>query len=241
MKASRNRLTPFLVITLIVLLWILIFILVYKVMKNVNAEKVKKLKLDDDLVQELYSYVTEDDIKFYTEGNFTVSTLPNNYIFSKATKFLLLEDVVFKGNSLSITYDSLDGAIKTAFGPDFKYDLKNINGVVNTYIQLNEKNISVNIMYDANTNSYIGTIVNTEEPIVKVKYDLVGATKDENVNLKIGYVYYKIDGNYKICKDKTCTEIAKELDSIDNYEYETFVTVSLEKASDEIYYYNSNS
>ena len=54
MKASRNRLTPFLVIILIVLIWILVSLILYKLMRNGTFSNVKRLKLDDDLVQELY-------------------------------------------------------------------------------------------------------------------------------------------------------------------------------------------
>lgn len=243
MKKSRNRLTPLLVAILVCLVWILIFSIIYKLMNSRKTTSIKKLKLDDDLVQELYSYVTDDDILIYSENEYDISNLPSTFIFTKATKFMTIEDVELddKGQ-FKISYESLDGAIKTAFGPDFKYDLSNINDVVKTNFEIDDNNLLFDVRYDSNNKVYTGTykqLVNNQE--IKTKHELVQATKNSTVNLKIGYVIYKVSDKIQICSNSTCDKIEKEIDSLDNYEYDKFITVSLKKASDEVYYYDSNS
>lgn len=243
MKASRNRLTPFLVIILIVLIWILVSLILYKLMRNGTFSNVKRLKLDDDLVQELYSYITDEDIIIYSNKEYQLDNLPDTYIFSKATRFMTIEDVAFTNNKqFKISYESLDGAIKTAFGPDIKYDLSKLNAEIKTYFELNDHKLLFNVKYDSTSNSYIGTYTEIIIPdSVLVHHELIMATKNDTVNLKVGYIFYKQGDRYQICDDYTCQKIIKEVDNLDNYEYDKFITVSLKKASDEVYYYNSNS
>ena len=87
MLKSRNRVTPFLVAILVVLVWILIFSIIYKFIKNNNNRRIKRLKLDDDLVQELYSYISSDDILVYSLEKYSLDNLPIDFIFEKATNF----------------------------------------------------------------------------------------------------------------------------------------------------------
>ncbi len=243
MKASRNRLTPFLVIILIVLIWILVALILYKLMRNGTFSNIKRLKLDDDLVQELYSYITDEDIIIYSDHEYDLNTLPATYIFSKATRFMTIEDVEFTTNKqFKISYESLDSAIKTAFGPDIKYDLSKLNDTIKTNLELNDHKLLFKVKYDSVSNSYIGTYEEVTSPTpVLINHKLVMATKNDTVNLKVGYVFYKSGDKYQICDDYNCQKIVKEVDSLDNYDYEQFITVSLKKASDEVYYYNSNS
>lgn len=243
MKASRNRLTPFLVIILIVLIWILVALILYKLMRNGTFSNIKRLKLDDDLVQELYSYITDEDIITYAEHEYNLDTLPDTYIFSKATRFMTIEDVELTANKqVKISYEALDSAIKTAFGPDIKYDLSKLNGQIKTNFELNDHQLIFNIRYDSVSKSYIGTYEEVITPSsVLVNHKLTMATKNDTVNLKVGYVFYKQTDKYQICDDYECKKIIKEVDNLDNYEYDKFIKVSLKKASDEVYYYNSNS
>lgn len=243
MKASRNRLTPFLVIILIILIWILVSLILYKLMRNGSFSNVKRLKLDDDLVQELYSYITDEDIIIYADKEYQLDNLPDTYIFSKATRFMTIEDVALTNNNqFKISYESLDSAIKTAFGPDIKYDLSKLNSEIKTDFELNDHKLLFNVKYDNVSNSYIGTyteIVTSDS--VLVHHELIMATKNDTVNLKVGYLFYKQGDKYEICDDYTCQKIVKEVDNLDNYEYDKFITVSLKKASDEVYYYSGNS
>ncbi len=242
MSKSRNRVTPILVFILIVLIWILVALIIYKAMSNGVFEK--KLKLNDDLVQELYSYVTDEDIILYSSNKYDINSLPSEYIFSKATKVMTLEDIELSNNQFTIDYDSLDGAIKTTFGPDIKYDLSNINGEVQTYLETEEEyKIILNVKYDSKNKKYYGTYSTTgKENEVKIKKSLVSATKGEYVNLKVGYVFYKFDNDkYKICSNEKCERVVKEVENIDDYKFDSFVNISLKKASDEVYYYYKNS
>ena len=242
MKKSRNRITPMLVIVLIVLIWILIACIIYKLTKN-GTIGVKRLKLEDDLVQELYSYTTDDDIFLYTKSEYSIENLPSEYIFSKASRFMTLEDVELNETSKQfvITNECLDSAIKTAFGPDFKYDLSQLNSSVKTEFELNEHKLLFNVKYDSATKNYIGTyseILTTDDILVTKK--LLAATKNDTVNLRVGYYFYKYDTNYKICNNEKCEEIVEEVDSLDDLKYDKYITISLKKASDEVYYYYSN-
>ena len=242
MKRSRNRVTPFLVAILVVLVWILIFSVIYKFIQNNNRRRIKRLKLDDDLVQELYSYITANDLLVYSKKEYNINNLPIEFIFSKATDFMTLEDIELNSkNEFKISYESLDSAIKTAFGPDIKYDLSDINGKIETNFEINDKKLLFNVKYDKSNKVYYGnyeTIKDTKN--VNVKKELVQATKTNTVNLKIAYVIYKNGDKIQICSDNKCTKIEKEIDNFDNYKYDKYVTVSLKKASDEVYYYDSN-
>ena len=242
MKKSRNRVTPILVIILIVLIWVLFACIIYKLTKN-GTIGVKRLKLEDDLVQELYSYTTDDDILLYSKSGYNIESLPSEYIFSKATRFMTLEDVELNDvtKQFSITQECLDSAIKTAFGPDFKAELKNIDASVKTDFELNEHKLLFKIKYDSSTNSYVGTYseITTNDNILVTK-KLLAATKSKTVNLRIGYYFYKFDTNYKICNDSKCDSIVEEVNSLDDLKYDKYITVSLKKASDEVYYYDSN-
>lgn len=242
MKNTRNRLTPFLVIILICLIWLMITILIYKLTIKRPVNNVKKLKLDDDLVQELYSYVTDEDIYVYSNGKYDVSNLPNTYIFGRATRYMTTEDIEF-GNQkqIKVSKESLDAAIKTSFGPDFTYDLSTLNGTIQTSFILNEKKLSFNVKYDSTSDSYIGIYSENNSNEILVHKELIGATKTDTVNLKVGYAFYKKGTKYQICNDSKCTKIVKELDSLDNFEFENELIVSYKKASDEVYYYHSNS
>lgn len=242
MKKSRNRVTPFLVAILVVLVWILIFSIIYKFIQNNNKRRIKRLKLDDDLVQELYSYITSNDILVYSKKEYTINNLPIEFIFSKATDFMTLEDIELNSkNEFKITYESLDSAIKTAFGPDIKYDLSDINGKIETNFEINDKKLLFNVKYDKNNKVYYGNYENIKDTKnINVKKELVQATKTNTVNLKIAYVIYKNGDKIQICSDNECTKIEKEIDNFDNYKYDKYVTVSLKKASDEVYYYDSN-
>lgn len=246
MKKSRNRLTPILVIILIILIWILAVTIIYKMVKNGTFIGSRKLKLNDDLVQELYSYVTDEDIVLYSNGKYDINSLPSDYIFSKATKFMTIEDIEFlDNNNFIISYESLDGAIKTAFGPDIKYDLSNINTQVKTYIETEEEyKLVLDVKYNSKTKEYYGTYTTTgKKDEVIIKKELVEASKDDYVNLKVGYIFYKYsDNKYKICNDINCSRVLKEVSTIDDYtDYDSYVTISLKKASDEVYYYYKNS
>lgn len=243
MIKSRNRVTPFLVGILVVLVWILIFSVIYKVLKNNNSHRIKRLKLDDDLVQELYSYITNDDIMIYSLDNYTIDNLPTNFIFRKATDFMTIEDIEMNSkNEFKISYESLDSAIKTAFGPDIKYDLSDINSSIKTNFELNDNKLLFNVKYDKNTNMYIGTYkIIKDEKEINVKKELVQATKTNTVNLKIAYVVYMNGDKIQICDDINCDKIEKEINNFDNYKYDKYVTISLKKASDDVYYYDSNS
>jgi len=240
-KNSRNRLTPLLVGILIGLIWLLIFLIIYKVLRNNSLKNVKKLKLDDDLVQELYMGISDDDILLYTTGKYTNSNLPVNYIFKRATKSMTIEDIEFKDNTFKITYDSLDSAIKTVYGPDFEYDLSKIDGSIETYIMLDGKYLLFNVKYDSNLNAYVGTYskIDTMSDI-KLKRELVQAYKDKNINLKIEYTIYKENGKYQICSDSSCSKIEKEVDNLDDYKSKKHVKVELKKASDDVYYFKEN-
>ena len=241
MKHSRNRITPFLVIVLLVLVWILISVIVYKLIAK-RLSNIKKLKLDDELVEELYSYVSDDDIFVFSDHDYTVDSLPDNYIIRKATSFMTIEDVAFSNNQIAISYESLDSAIKTAFGPDIKYDLTDFNGTVDTYLELDDYKLQFTMYYDKTTNSFVGTYQKVEhENDINVKRKLVQATKTDTVNLKIGYLFYKQGVNYQICSNSTCDKIIKEVSSLDDIEYDNYLVISLNKSSDEVYYYYKNS
>lgn len=242
MKISRNRVTPFLVAILVVLVWIFIFSVIYKFIQNNNRRRIKRLKLDDDLVQELYSYITANDLLVYSKKEYNINNLPIEFIFSKATDFMTLEDIELNSkNEFKISYESLDSAIKTAFGPDIKYDLSDINGKIETNFEINDKKLLFNVKYDKNNKVYYGNYeIIKDTKNINVKKELVQATKTNTVNLKIAYVIYKNGDKIQICSDNDCTKIEKEIDNFDNYKYDKYVTVSLKKASDEVYYYDSN-
>lgn len=242
MKRSRNRVTPFLVAILVILVWFLIFSIIYKTIQNRNSKRIKRLKLDDDLVQELYSYITSDDLLVYSEKDYNIENLPINFIFSEATDFMTLEDIELNSkNEFKITYESLDSAIKTAFGPDIKYDLSDINDKIKTNFEINDNKLLFNVKYDKDNKIYFGTYeIIKDEQIINVKKELVQATKTNTVNLKIAYVIYKNGDKIQICSDNECSKIEKEIDNFDSYKYDKFVTVSLKKASDEVYYYSND-
>lgn len=243
MKKSRNRVTPFLLALLVVLVWVFIFSVIYKVIKNNNNRRIKRLKLDDDLVQELYSYVTNEDILAYSLNKYSIDSLPSDFIFKKATDFMTIEDVELNSkNEFKILYESLDGAIKTAFGPDIKYDLSDINSSIKTNFELNDNKLLFDVKYDKDNKYYYGTYtIIKDEKEINVKKELVQATKTNTVNLKIAYVIYKNSDKIQICSDYKCDKIENEIDNFDDYKYDRYVTVSLKKASDDVYYYNSNS
>lgn len=244
MKGNRNRLTPFLVIILLVLIWILISIIIFKLMENGTIGNTKKLKLDDDLVQELYSYITLDDVKIYSSKDYDINTLPDTYIVSKASRFMTIEDIeLLNNNRFVISSNSLDNFIKTAFGPDIKYDLKDIKGKVESNLELNENKLLLDMTYDKINNNYVGYYKEIKyENEVLVKKELVQATKTDTVNLKINYVFYKKNNNkYDICKDAECNKILESIDNIDDYQLKDSMIVSFSKASDEVYYYQKNS
>lgn len=238
MEHSRNRVTPVLAIILINLIFILFASIYYKF--NNSKTKEKKLKLDDDLVQELYSYTNDEDVLLYSNKEYNIDNLPDYYIFSKATRFMTTEDIEMAGGQFKISYDSLDSAIKTAFGPDIKYNLSNINASIKTNFELDDNYLVFNVKYDKNTNSYIGTYTIYKDNGILVSKKLLSATKNNYVNLTIGYVFYKHDTNYKICNNSTCDKIDKEVDSLDNIDYSDKIVVSLNKASDDVYYYHHN-
>lgn len=241
MIKSRNRVTPILVIILIIVFWVFIGVLIYKLQQNISKNKVTKLKLEDDLVQELYSYISDEDVILFSEKKYDVTNLPNSYIFSKAVKKLTIEDIIFNKGQFIISYNALDNGIKMAFGPDMKYDLSTINDNVLTEFDLNDNNVVFNVRYNSSKKQYYGSYTLSKKSNIQVSKKLVSATKTDTVNLEVGYVFYKYDTNYKICNDKTCSKIIKEIDNIDDYDYskKTF-TISLKKASDDIYYYESN-
>lgn len=240
-KNSRNRLTPFLVAILICLVWILIFEIIYKVLHNNELKNIKKLKIDDDLVQELYVGINNDDILLYSTGNFDLQNLPVTHVFKKATKVMTSDEIELNNGKFKISKVALDGAIETVYGPDFKYDLTNINGKVDTYFILDEQYLSFDVKYDKATDCFIGTYSKIDnDSDINVKRELVQAYKDKKINLKIGYVIYKQTDKYQICSDSTCSNIIKEVDTLDNYKYDSYVKVSLAKASDEVYYFSSS-
>ena len=242
MKHSRNRLTPFLVIILIILIWILIAVVAYKLMHR-NAFKGTKLKLDDDLVQELYNSVNDEDIILFSNNKYDLNNLPGEYLIRKASLYMTLEDIEFT-NSMGfiLSYESLDSAIKMAFGPDIKYNLKNFSGEVDTYLEMDEKRLHFKMHYDDTINSYVGSYEEVAlDESIKVKRELLRATKTDTVNLRIGYFFYKEkDNKYQICKDASCKKIVKTIDSLD-IDYDNYIEVSMKKASDEVYYYYQNS
>lgn len=240
-RNSKNRLTPLLLGILIGLIWLLIFLIIYKVLHHNSLKNIKKLKLDDDLVQELYMGITDDDLLLYTTGKYTSSDLPVNYIFKRATKSMTREDIEFNKDTFKISYDSLDSAIKMVYGLDFKYDLSKIDDSIESYIMLDDKYLKFNVKYDSTNNVYYGTYSKYDKnDEIKIKRELVQAYKKNNINLKIGYVIYKENGKYQICKDSKCSKIEKEVDSLDNYKYNKFVNVELKKGNDDVYYYNSS-
>ncbi len=244
MKNSRNRLTPFLVIVLIVLIWVLIGLVIYKLMAKdiIHLDpNTKKLKLDDDLVQELYSYVTDDDIILYSSKDYTIDDIPLSYLISKGSKFMTIEDVYFESNKVTISYDSMDSAIKMAFGPDIKYEITSLDEVL-TYLELNDHRLALKLDYDADSENYVGTYREVSDPSeVKVAHKLLGATKNDTVNLEIGYFFYKGEDSYQICKDASCKSVKETITSLDDAKYDNTLIVSLKKASDGVYYYYKNS
>ena len=55
-------------------------------------------------------------------------------------------------------------------------------------------------------------------------------------------MFYKFDNDkYKICSNEKCERVVKEVENIDDYKFDSFVNISLKKASDEVYYYYKNS
>ena len=58
---NKNRLTPFLIISLIILIWILLAVLIFK---NSEIEKIidneKRIKINDGLIQELYDGILDE-------------------------------------------------------------------------------------------------------------------------------------------------------------------------------------
>ena len=239
MQKTRNRLTPFLEIILIVLIGVFVFVLINKLIVH-GKLGVKKYKLDDPLIQELYSGITDDDIKYLSRENHNSSSLDVGYIFTKATSSMTIEDIELGDKDFKISYDSLDSAIKTTFGPDYKYDLTSISGEYDSYFEIDDKRIVFKIRYDKDQQEYAGTYSYKENDNILVKKELVQATKTRLLNLKIAYTFYKHDGNYKICSDYKCSNIVKEVDDINNYKSDKYITVSLNKASDEAYYFDSN-
>ena len=129
-----------------------------------------------------------------------------------------------------------------AFGPDFKYDLSKINTNVLTSLSLKENSyLNLNIHYDSKSNNYLGNYVETEkQDKVKVYHKLVEATKTDTVNLKIGYLFYIKDNQYQICSDESCLKVVKQVSSLKDIDFDKFITINLKKASDEVYYYQSN-
>ena len=244
MIKTRNRLTPFLVMILIIEFGILCFVIVHKLRtSNKIGIGIKKYKLDDPLIQELYQSITDEDIKYFAEGEHDINTLTSGYIFTKATSNMTIEDFTLENKVVHLSYDSLDGGIKVAFGPDFKYDLSGINEKVNTYFEIDDKEVDFNIKYDNSKEEYTGNYVNKNlKNKILVKRKLSQATKNrsDELNLTIDYTLYKFDNNYKICSDYSCEKIVKEVENIDDIEYMNSTTVVLDKASDELYYYNKN-
>lgn len=240
MQKTRNRLTPFLEIILMVLIGVLFFVTINKMIKN-GKIVLKRFKLDDPLIQELYLNFNDEDIKYFSTKNHSISSLDAGYIFTKATSSMTIEDIELGDNTFKISYDSLDSAIKTTFGPDFKYDLSSIKGEFDTYFEIDDKIMVFNIRYDKANEEYIGNYTLRDKDTILVKKELVQAYKNRNLKLKVGYVFYKLDGNYKICDDSKCEKIVKEVDDIEKYDYKDFVTISLRKSSDEAYYYVSNN
>ena len=242
MIKTRNRLTPFLVIILILELGVWCFVFVHKLRVSEKIG-IRKYKLEDPLIQELYQNITDEDIKYYAEGKHDVNSLTSGYIFSKATKNMTVEDFKVENKMFYITYDALDFGIKIGFGPDFKYDLSSINGLVNTYFEINDKPVNFNVKYDSLKEEYTGLYsykdLNNE---IFVKRKLVQATKnrEDDLNLKIEYAFYKKSNKLQVCEDYRCEKIIKEVTNIDDVDYTNTMTVVLNKASDDLYYYAEN-
>ena len=244
MIKTRNRLTPFLIMIIIIELGVLCFVTVHKLkVSNKITIGIKKYKLDDPLIQELYQSITDEDIKYFAEGSHDVNSLTSGYIFSKATSNMTIEDYKIENKMFYITYDALDGGIKVSFGPDFKYDLSSINGLTNTYFEIDEKPVNFNVRYDVVKEEYTGIYSYKDlTNDIYVKRNLVQVTKDreQELNFKIEYAFYKKNDKYEVCKDYNCDEIIKEVDSIDRIDYTNTTTVVLSKASDDLYYYAEN-
>ena len=241
---SKNRVTPFLVITLIVMIIILIVVILIK-LTNKNLANYKNLTITDDLVMELFENYEDEDIILLSSKRYTKDSLPSSYIFRKATKFMTSEDVEFKDNkSFIIDYDAVDSGIKTAFGPDFKYDIKKINDKIVTDFELEDKKLIFEVNYDASSNTYVGTYSEDNSTnAIKVSKKLLSAYKKSNIiYLKIGYqVYREADNKIILCEDVECTKDGDTIDTFDNYEYKKTLLIGLKKASDEAYYYNHSN
>lgn len=242
MIKTRNRLTPFLAIILIVELGVLCFVIVHKLRVS-NKIWVKKIKLDDPIIQELYQEITDEDIEYYAEGEHDINSLTAAYIFSKATSNMTSEDFSIENKMFYMSYDALDGGIKVGFGPDFKYDLSSINGTVSTYFEIDEKPVNFNVKYDSTKEEYVGTYIYKDlSDKVLIKKKLVQATRDRehDINLSIDYAFYKKDNKYKVCEDYKCEKIIKEVDNVDDIDTTSNMTVIYDKASDDLYYYVGN-
>jgi hypothetical protein len=238
---SKNRVTPFLVIILLVLIIVLIAIILIK-MTNKNLANYKNLKTSDDLVMELYDNYEDDDIKLFIGKKYTADTLPSTYIFKKATKFMTLEDVEFKENtSFIIDSEAIDSGIKTAFGPDFKYNIKDINGKVVTDFEINDKKLIFDVSYDASSNTYVGTYTeDNSSSAIKLSKKLLSAyKKGDIIYLKVGYQFYKDNnGSYVLCNDSECNKTLDTVTNFEDFKYKKTILIGLKKASDEVYYYS---
>ena len=241
---SKNRVTPFLVIILLVLIIVLIAIILIK-MTNKNLANYKNLKTDDDLVMELYDNFDDYDIKLFSNKKYTTDTLPAAYIFKKATRFLTTEDVEFKENSsFVLDYDAVDSGVKTACGPDFKYDIKSIDEKITTEFEINEKKLVFDVNYDGSSNTYVGTYSedNSFNSVKLSKKLLTAYKKGDIIYLKVGYKFYREAGEkFVLCNNSECGRDEETVAGFDDYEYKQTVLIALKKGSDEVYYYHSNS
>ena len=241
---SKNRVTPFLVIIWLILIIVLIAIILIK-MTNKNLANYKNLKTTDDLVMELYDNFDDYDIKLFSNKKYSIDSLPSAYIFKKATRFLTTEDVEFKDNSsFVLDYDAVDSGVRTAFGPDFKYDLKDIDEKVTTEFEINDKKLVFDVSYDSSSNTYVGTYSEDSSfSSIKLSKKLLTAYKKSDIiYLKIGYKFYReVDGKFVLCNNSECARDEEIMSSFDDYDYKQTVLIALKKGSDEVYYYHSNS
>lgn len=243
---NKNRLTPFLIISLIILIWILLAVLIFK---NSEIEKVidneKRIKINDGLIQELYDGILDEDIKLYDSGEYTLDKLPEDYIFSKATRFMTSEDIVLGKQNFILNEDTLANAIKMGFGPDINYNLTNINKKVDTELYYEDKLLELDVKYDANKKWYYGTYTfKDKEEDIKVYKSIVKATKDDYINLYINYIFYVTkEDNIYICNNINCNKKDKInglSKTIFKNKYSKKMIVSYKKAGDDVFYYYKN-
>ena len=243
---NKNRLTPFLIISLIILIWILLAVLIFK---NSKIEKIvdneKRIKINDGLIQELYDGILDEDIKFFDTGDYTLDNLPKEYIISKATRFMTSEDIVLGKQNFILNEDTLTNAIKMGFGPDIKYNLTNIKEIVATELYYEDKLLELNVKYDAIKKYYYGTYnFKDKEDNIKVYKSIVKATKDDYINLYINYIFYTTENdNIYVCNDIKCTKkdkINNLSKSIFKNKYGKKIIVSYKKAGDDVFYYYKN-